>query len=215
MRMPGKALELNFCAQFSERVRPRQTLWFGLTQRQEAQWGFDARADLGGHLAVFLFTAPRKMNERLWRLGVKHRQLCSLRGLVRQSDPERVSIFYAFPLIATDAEFMDHPHLLSRTWLLDVRELREVPAPEPKDETHQVEVRLEEGKPPIAHVATIRRDFPHHSAEEFVQALRDPHVTNSIAGFPKGDLLAEDARGAMQMRLPLSEAVGVLLWPVA
>jgi hypothetical protein len=213
--MPEKALELNFCAQFSERVRPRRTLWFGLTQRQEAQWGFDARADLGGQLAVFQFKAPRKLNERLWRLGAKHRQLCSLRGLVRQSDPTRVSIFYAFPLVATEDEFMDHPHLLSRTWLLNVRALREVPAPARNDKTHQVEVRLEEGKPPIAHVATISRDFPLRSAEDFVHVLRDAQVTNNTAEFPEDALVAEDARGALQMRLPLSEAVGVLLWPVA
>jgi len=46
VRLSEKTLELNFCAQFSAKAQKR-LLWFGLTQKQEAKWGFDAAVKLG------------------------------------------------------------------------------------------------------------------------------------------------------------------------
>jgi hypothetical protein len=215
MRLPEKALELNFCAQFSELVSPRQTLWFGLTQRQEAQWGFDASANIGGQLTIFQFKAPKRINEGLWRLGAKHQQLLKLQGLSQNHSSEVVSIFYAFPLISDDVELQSRPQLLPKTWLLDVHQLPAIPSPPRKDGTHNVEVRLEEGKEPIAHVRTIHADFQLRSAQDFVHELRGSYAQRNVVGFPEDDLSTKGEEVAIQMPLGLKETVGVLLWPLA
>lgn len=40
MRLSEKTLEINFCSQGSVALA-LPVFWFGLTQRQEAAWGFD------------------------------------------------------------------------------------------------------------------------------------------------------------------------------
>jgi hypothetical protein len=113
MRLPEKALELNFCAQFSELIKPRRALWFGLTQRQEAQWGFDASSNLGGWLIFFQFKALEKINERVWRCQAAHTQLLRLQELSQECWGKSASVFYAFPLISGDEGLWQHPQLLA------------------------------------------------------------------------------------------------------
>jgi hypothetical protein len=210
MRASEKTLELNFCAQFSELVRPRRTLWYGPTQRQEAQWGFDARSRLGGLCLIFQFKVLKWRHEGVWRLRAPHRQLCMLQQFAQDHDSEIDMMFYAFPLISGEDEHEQHPQLLPKTWLLDVYRLPSMPCPPRKDQTLPVEVRLEETMPAKAYLATIGQDFPLRCAEDLVHELREGRLgRHSDAADPKAQSTQPQGTG-VQLRLPLP--LGVILW---
>ena len=217
MRVSEKTLELNFCTQFSEHVRSRHILWFGPTQRQEAQWGFDASSKLGGQLIIFQFKAAKKrVGEGLWRFRVQHRQLCALQRLHQEHVGERLSIFYGFPLIVSAQAFQQHPELLPQTGLLDVQTLPAISPPRRKDGTsnrngeHAVEVRIEEPQHPKAYVASIKQHFSLRCAEDLVDEIRTANGEQP-RDFGKAPPQAVLNEGSGQMHLPLG-GVGVLLW---
>jgi hypothetical protein len=216
MRVSEKTLELNLCTQFSEHVQGR-TLWFGLTQRQEAQWGFDASSKLGGQLIIFQFKAPKKrISEGVWRFQLQYRQLLRLQELHQGHGGERLSIFYGFPLIFSAEAFQEHPELLPQTWLLDVQALPEIPPPQRKDRTsnmngaHAVEVRIEEPPHPKAYIAIIKQHFLLRCAEDLVDEVRTVNG-DRVRDFGKAASKAALNEGSGQMHLPLG-GVGVLLW---
>jgi hypothetical protein len=125
MRISEKTIELNYCAQLSRRSGYELT-WFGLTQKQEARAGFDACAKLGGRLVLFQFKASNHtMSSGARRFVASHDQLDALR---KRCSSVR-SVFYAFPLIGTTLELTTKRDLLANTWLLDVRDVRTLPAP--------------------------------------------------------------------------------------
>lgn len=81
MRLSEKTLELNICAQMHSVVSPHtRLLWFGLTQRQEARWGFDACTRLGGRLLQFK-ASNRMLRNGARRFQLSHRQLTALQRL--------------------------------------------------------------------------------------------------------------------------------------
>jgi hypothetical protein len=65
MRISEKTVELNFCSQFT-RLFNGGIIWFGLTQRQEAQAGFDACTKVGGLLFSFSSKHQTRMCARLF-----------------------------------------------------------------------------------------------------------------------------------------------------
>src|ERR1700677_211688 len=73
-KLSEKSLELTFCSQFSAEVAfrhfvpwPNRIVWFGLTQLQESQLGFDAVTSLGGFAIVFQFKASHTLTHRRGR----------------------------------------------------------------------------------------------------------------------------------------------------
>src|SRR5262245_32723891 len=100
MRLSEKTLELNFCSQFRYLLR-RNVLWFGLTQKQEAEAGFDACTKIGGRVIIFQFKAPFQKIGGGRRFSAQHDQMMNLKKICK----ERFSVFYAFPLIGTTDEF--------------------------------------------------------------------------------------------------------------
>lgn len=119
MRLREKTLELNFCTQF-ERFVGTPIIWFGLTQMQEAQAGFDACTRLGGRLFIFQFKASAYVLKSGARQFVaEHDQMQRLRNRCNTSR----AIFYVFPMVGTTLELAANPDLMSNTWLLDVTDL--------------------------------------------------------------------------------------------
>lgn len=90
MRLAEKTLELTLCHQIGATLfqwppwPPRggpQPIWFGLTQRQEAEAGFDAAARLhGGRLLLLQFKAGRKLKNGSVRFTAPHKQLSALQS---------------------------------------------------------------------------------------------------------------------------------------
>lgn len=151
MRISEKTVELNFCAQFARRFAGR-IIWFGLTQRQEAQAGFDACTRLGGlllliqlkassHDANWAFPPPHHATAR--RFHAPHQQLVALQA---RATPGR-RVVYALPLIGTTLELRRQQDLMSTTWFLDVAAIPRLSAPTTpagaarKNQTHYVDVR--------------------------------------------------------------------------
>jgi len=133
MRIPEKTVELNFCAQFARRFAGR-IVWFGLTQRQEAQAGFDACTRLGGLLLLIQFKAsshdvhrafPPPHHAAARRFHAPHQQLVALQA---RAAPGR-RVVYAFPLIGTTLELRRQQDFMSTTWLLDVAAIPSLAAP--------------------------------------------------------------------------------------
>jgi hypothetical protein len=133
MRLSEKTIELNFCAQFARYFAGR-IIWFGLTQRQEAQAGFDACTRLGGLLLLIQFKAsshdvnwafPPPHHASARRFHAPHHQLVALQA---RSTPGR-RVVYAFPLIGTTLELGRQQDVISTTWLLDVATIPPLPPP--------------------------------------------------------------------------------------
>jgi hypothetical protein len=119
VRLSEKTIELNFCAQ-AVSLLGKPAFWFGLTQRQEAQAGFDAATTIGGRVILFQFKASNTVlgsGER--RFQLHHRQLEALRARVR---PGRArSVFYVLPAIGETSELPSaNWDILQSCWLLDV-----------------------------------------------------------------------------------------------
>ncbi len=130
MRVSEKTIEINFCAEASVLLRPRYRLiWFGLSQKQEARFGFDTCARLGG---IFLFFQFKASNHVLRRSGQRkflthHAQMQNLQRLA-QTRPN--SVFYVFPGFGNTREFLPITDLLSFCYLVDVTHFPDpVPAP--------------------------------------------------------------------------------------
>lgn len=123
MRLSEKTLELSLCAQFAERWNLRNAIWFGLTQGQEKELGFDACSRINGRLLILQFKAsnvvvqPQRFSAPRRRFTLPHDQLISLRdlaiGLPR-------AVYYVFPNLGTTYELSLNQDLVQQTWFLDV-----------------------------------------------------------------------------------------------
>jgi hypothetical protein len=120
MRLAEKTIELTYCAQLNEALGQR-TIWFGLTQRQEALAGYDAYAQLGGRLIALQF----KASDHLLRSGARrfhtaHHQLSALREVGRKRPN---SVFYVFPSLGSTVELSRNPDLVGQSQLLDAGQI--------------------------------------------------------------------------------------------
>lgn len=182
MRLREKTLELNFCAQF-ERLAKSPTLWFGLTQKQEARAGFDACTRLGGKLFIFQFKASAYiLRGGARRFVAEHDQMQNLIDRCRAYDR---SVFYVFPMTGTTSELTNNPDLMTNTWLLDVSLLpATIPPPSTKKGTarknriHYVDVI-----PPTARIHSEPFDVKLLSTSVFGgELLRTADGLNPILG---------------------------------
>jgi len=136
MKLSEKTLELNFCYQFPA-LSKCNVLWLGLTQRQEAQEGFDACAKMHGRLIIFQFKAPSKALAS-YKFKLNHEQL---KALIETSITFDAEVYYAFPLLSVMAEITHKPNVPACTWLMDVSmlpKLSKIPVSNAKQPMHSV-----------------------------------------------------------------------------
>jgi hypothetical protein len=155
-RLSEKTLELNFASQLNHRCGG-SLLWFGLTQRQEAECGFDIATKSGSSLFIVQMKASSHVLKasRARKFKVPDGQLQQLRAINVGGRPlPKRSIFYAFPVIGTVGELNSNPDIVANTWLCDVADCGAVGAPikangaPRKDDCHYVHVSP--GEPPIS-----------------------------------------------------------------
>lgn len=114
-------------------------LWFGLTQKQEARWGFDACIKLGGFAFLFQFKISNQFNGGARRFSAPHDQMLNLIDLCGRA---RRSVYYVLPDFGTTAELGKLGSVLDRTWFLDVASIpTPVPTPTKKDGTPRADGR--------------------------------------------------------------------------
>lgn len=154
-RLSEKTLELNFASQLNHRCGG-SLLWFGLTQKQEAECGFDIATRAGSALFIVQMKASSHVLKRSGARSFKvpDDQLQQLRKIKVSGAPlPRRSVFYAFPVLGTVGELTAHPDVLANTWLCDVADCGAVGAPNKadgnprKDGCHYLHVSA--GKPPL------------------------------------------------------------------
>jgi hypothetical protein len=120
MRLSEKTIELNFCSQFAQASRSL-VLWFGLTQRQEAQAGFDVCTRVRGRLLLLQFKASdyilRSGHRRFY---LHHDQLTNLQARVKGYQR---SVFYVFPMVGSTLELSHNANVLGQSWFLDIAQL--------------------------------------------------------------------------------------------
>jgi len=162
-KLSEKTLELNFASQLNHACGGR-LLWFGLTQMQEAEQGFDIATRIGKGLFIVQMKASThvlKSGERQFK--APHEQLENLRKLTVKGGGviPKGCIYYAFPVIGTPAELSKHTSVLANTWLCDVADIPSLGAPTTargslrQDGNHYVKVSpgvapLDSSKPGVA-----------------------------------------------------------------
>lgn len=124
MRLSEKTIELNVCSQWAARAS-HPLIWFGLTQVQERQAGFDIGVRTGARLALLQFKASNRFVFGRRRFNAPHHQLSALQKRVRR----RRSVFLVLPDYGETLDLRTCPHLLHRTYLLDVSTLPPMPPP--------------------------------------------------------------------------------------
>jgi hypothetical protein len=152
-RLAEKTVELNFARQVGPGFPT--AFWFGLTQAQEAQNGYDAAFNSNGVMFLFQFkvsTTLRLGGVRQFRAA--HHQLAALSAQVA---PRR-RVFYVLPDVGTVPEIATSAwDILSRSWLLDVADI-----PNPLER-------------PITRSGSIRRSNTHYL--DLTTARGPAHVT--------------------------------------
>ena len=124
MRFNEKTFEINYCAQASAYWAPQfRTVWWGLTQRQERQYGFDAATMVGSRYVIFQFKMLKRTNTEArygeLRYQAEHFQMVDLRRRAKRNG----AVFYVLPTIETMAELLRNSDLIQQSWLLDVAQL--------------------------------------------------------------------------------------------
>lgn len=178
IKLSEKTLELNFVSQLNHRCGGK-LLWFGLTQMQEAEAGFDIATRIGKALFIVQMKASATLlKSKARQFKVPHEQLKRLRKLKVAGQPlPPDSVFYAFPVLGTTKELANHTDVLRNTWLCDVANLKAVTAPTTnagsprKDDCHYVNVTP--GEAPLAPSSTGKAVF--HSKPVTV-ATRSGHA---------------------------------------
>jgi hypothetical protein len=140
MRLSEKTLELSITSQLTQRLNIPHAIWFGLTQRQERELGFDVASKVAGHLLILQFKAsslivhPQRYNQPRRRFTVPHDQLVNLQA-VANVFPN--CVYYVFPDIGTTNELAANRDLIAQSWLLDVATLPQpFPVPANMAQTH-------------------------------------------------------------------------------
>lgn len=124
-------------------MHQNRPIWFGLTQREEARWGFDAAGRLRRRVVLLQFKASNHQVGAWRRFRLDHQQLVNLQVLA-QNLPR--AVFYAFPDIGNTRELVTvNRDLLGNLWLLRVANL---PYPFP---------------PPTTKAGNLRKDGKHYA----------------------------------------------------
>jgi len=213
MRLSEKTIELTFCHQAGN-ILGSNMIWFGLTQEQESQLGFDVCTRLNGRLFVVQFKASSKTLKRTQERQFKapHDQMVNLKRLCKG----RRAIYYAFPLVGTSGEIIANPDLLNQTWLLDVNDLpNSMPLPKKKDGTgnrksglHYVNV-----KPGIARICSDEFNVNMIKASSFFEKIADS-LSEVYVGDNRFGIKVEDSQEYGEFKKYFSRnAFGAILLP--
>jgi hypothetical protein len=125
MRLSEKSIELNFCHQLSSQLG-QPAWWFGTTQRQERDAGWDVPSKIAGSWIRFQLKASKKVLKSGDRRFRGHHQLVELQ--VRAT--HRLAVFYVLPTIGTTSELMYVKfNLLDNLRFLDVHAIPPISAP--------------------------------------------------------------------------------------
>jgi hypothetical protein len=123
-KLSEKTIELSACAQLSQLAIPgvHRCVWFGLTQKQERQYGFDAAANLGGQAFILQFKASThvlKSGKR--KFCCPHHQMVALACRFRH---QRNSCFYFLPDLGTFEDLKRfRGDIVGNSFILDVADL--------------------------------------------------------------------------------------------
>jgi hypothetical protein len=121
-RISEKSIELTVCSQFGALIGKRM-VWFGLTQAQERQFGFDAATDLGGKAFILQFKASSTV-PRSGGYAQKRRFVCQhaqMVELVNRFGNLPNSCFYFLPNIGLFDELVAvSGNLINHSYLVDV-----------------------------------------------------------------------------------------------
>lgn len=119
---------------------PIPMVWFGLTQKQERQYGFDAATNLGGRAFILQFKVSATVlktgkHKGTRRFTCQHQQMQQLRSKFGSLPG---SCFYFFPNIGTFTELEGvNGNLLSNSYMVDVADLpATIPATHRKNGYH-------------------------------------------------------------------------------
>ena len=173
MRLSEKTIELNFCSQLTRSSGPL-VLWFGLTQRQEAQAGFDTCTRVRGRLLIFQFKASNyTLSSGKRRFYLQHNQLTRLKARI---NGYMRSVFYVFPSVGTTLELSKNANVPAQCWLLDV-------------------ARLPTVRPPTTRRGSLRRNGIHYAdvAPGVVTIHSEPI---DVELFPASQYATEGFRGS-------------------
>lgn len=119
-----------------------QPIWFGLTQKQEAEAGFDAATRLhGSRLLLLQFKAGRKLKDGSVRFTAPHGQLSALQSRLKM---HRL-IYYVLPGVTETGDLTRPPWVLAQTWFLDVAAIPTLSAPTRKSQCHHVTLNPKNG----------------------------------------------------------------------
>lgn len=118
MRISEKTIEINYCAELTAWLWPQgRTVWFGLTQEQEARAGFDVCARINSRLFILQFKASNKVLRNGDRhFYTPHHQLVALRKLARRSR----SVLFVLPTFGNTREFNQLSSVVKACALADV-----------------------------------------------------------------------------------------------
>lgn len=131
-KLSEKTIELSTCAQFGQwfsfyhHLPLFPMVWFGLTQKQERQHGFDAATNLGGRAFILQFKVSATVlktgkHKGTRRFTCQHQQMQQLRSKFGSLPG---SCFYFFPNIGTFTELEGvNGNLLSHSYMVDVAHL--------------------------------------------------------------------------------------------
>lgn len=178
---------------------PHQPLWFGLTQKQEAQAEFDAATRLNsGRILILQFKAGRRLKRGGIRFIAPHLQLIALKERVRE---QKRLIYYVLPEVTQTFELnSDGPWVLATTWLLDVGDIPAIETPSRKSRSHHLTLDPQSG------IVTIESDpleVRATNAAEIVEKFGWSSLGTKYDGFDKFWTYAKPlGKGAVAAALP-------------
>lgn len=140
-RLAEKSIELTVAAQMGAALKQRM-VWFGLTQKQEREYGFDAATNLGGTAFILQFKAsstviksgPYKGRRKF---ACQHQQM---QALVSRFGSIPGSCFYLLPDVGLFSELQKiSGDLIENSFLIDVSDLQDpIPPSGRKNDYHYV-----------------------------------------------------------------------------
>lgn len=138
-KLSEKTIELTASAQFGH-IFQRRMVWFGLTQSQERNYGFDAAASLGGHAFILQFKVSNQVMKRVpWRSHRKFQcQHHQMQALVSRFRVSQHACFYFLPDIGTVPELINvNGDLLGNSYLADISSFpNTIPTPHRSSNMH-------------------------------------------------------------------------------
>ena len=153
MRFSEKTIEINVCAALSAGWGG-DVLWFGLTQAEEAAYGFDSWGEVGGRLVFLQFKAPLPSDEPEIRFRASAEQL---RPLLALASEQPGTVYYVLPLLPAAAVRLPAGALLENVWFLDIALLSGLE--DEKATEHWIDP-----EPPLAFIRSKERRVPLASA---------------------------------------------------